>query len=552
MLSSIIQVSPLPHHLTPPLPSLTQHDYADPDKRIHALEALKHQLEQPDASIEALDRDRDLVQALKPRLKSSNSLVSNHALAALEPYFAALGREHRTLKYALTQLVPWEKLADAKPATRTSAARVVIAAAHAALLQLHSDASSAAAPWTLIEAGLKENGFASKNARAREQAVHILATLRANNSTHNTLPPLRPFTPLLLPLLADADPNVRSAALDSTIRIFTDPAVSDAARADLKKEMQRVGVAPKIQDQILAQVLGGVRQSLDRSLSSSGGGGATSPSSATTTASAVHSSHAPVGDALGPSNDYNAASASTSLPGGAALTPSAPTSTSAPDLAPVYIASERDLDAEFTAMRAGFEGRETEHNWTARDRSVARMRGMIAGGVTGRGDLCEAFVRNVRDVQEGIIKTVCLHNFLPKEARCATSMPRLTRSLSRSILAGFLSPDDRRPLGPLAHLGTRSHPAPLTHDRAPPRPFPLTLPVRRWTDEKNSRGRVTSDRHDLARTFESSPPDDPARRRAPKRKDGFGSAIWGTARRDPLARHALDALENRPRFERRY
>jgi hypothetical protein len=38
-------------------------------------------------------------------------------------YFATLGREHRTLKYALTQLVPWEKLADAKPATSPSRGR---------------------------------------------------------------------------------------------------------------------------------------------------------------------------------------------------------------------------------------------------------------------------------------------------------------------------------------------------------------------------------------------------------------------------------------------
>ena len=404
MLSSIIQVSPsLSSGRTT---SLAHSTHPDPDKRIHALEALKHQLEQPNLSIEA---DRDLVSALKPCLKSSNSLVANHALAALAPYFAALGREQRTLKYALTQLVPWEKLADAKPATRTSAARVVIAAAHAALL--HSDASSAA-PWALIETGLKEHGFASKNARAREQAVHILATLRANSSSsaetaHHALPPLRPFTPLLLPLLADADPHVRSAALDSTIRIFADQAVSDAARADLKKEMQRVGVAPKVQDQILAQVLGGGSQFLDRSPSS--GGGSTWPSSATTTF-AVHSSSAPAGDATStsPPSGSHAASTSTPLPGRAAPAPSTSTSTSAADLAPVYIASERDLDAEFAAMRAGFEGRETEHNWTARDRSVARMRGMIVGGVTGRGGLCEAFVRNVRDVQEGIIKTVCI------------------------------------------------------------------------------------------------------------------------------------------------
>lgn len=437
----------------------------DPDKRTHALEALRHQLEQPNVSIET---DRDLVQALKPCVKSSNSLVSNHALAVLEPYFAALGGgEHHalnTLKYALTQLVPWEKLADAKPATRTSAARVVIAAAHASLL--HSNAAShhkdSSAPWTLVEAGLKEHGFSSKNARAREQAVHILATLRANStsaeSTDRALPPLRPFTPLLLPLLADADPHVRAAALDSTIRIFTDLAVSDAARADLKKEMQRIGVAPKLQDQILAQVLGGGSQFHDRSPSS--GGGSSSPSSVTTAAPAVHSSRAPTGNVT---TSSTAASTSTSLPGGSAPTPSASTSTSAPDLAPVYIASERDLDAEFAAMRAGFEGRETEHNWTARDRSVARMRGMIVGGVTGRGDLCEAFVRNVRDVQEGIIKTVRLFLVLYSCRPTAPhTPPTLTRSFSSPQASSLRTTVALSALSLISELAVALPPSPTT------------------------------------------------------------------------------------------
>lgn len=395
------------------------HPPADTDKRIHALDDLRQhciqQLQTPGAHPDR-DRDRDLVAALKPPVKSSNALIANHAVAALEPYFLSFSSDTRTaspsaLKYALAQLVPWEKLADAKPQTRTLATRAVVAAARAALSQ--SDPAPAQqqrepSPWTLIEVGLKDHGFASKNARAREQAVHILATLRSTSppplppppsssadlapvlsppTLAHPLPPLRPFTPLLLPLLADADPHVRSAALEAAVRIFADPAASDGARADLKKEMKRIGVAQRVQDHILAQVLGGRAQTehppAERTRS-------TSPASASSRS--------------GPGDPPMTAGPPAHVPAGPPPSSHAPSSTA--DVVPVYIASERDLDAEFAAMRSAFDGRESEHNWTARDRSVARIRGMLVARVADRDRLCDAFVRNVRDVQDGIIKTV--------------------------------------------------------------------------------------------------------------------------------------------------
>ncbi|GAA5872215.1 hypothetical protein JCM3774_002298 [Rhodotorula dairenensis] len=395
----------------------------DTDNRLHALDDLAQLLREQPHLLQDRDRDRALVAALKPCVKSSNSLIANHALAALEPFFLALqgqGQVTAARKHALTHLLPWERLADAKPNTRKLATRAVVAAARAALASSsnpHSDPhpdsdSDSFTPWTLIEAGLKEHGLASKNARAREQAVHILATLRttapaaaasasASSSTtaaapSRSLPPLRPFTPLLLPLLADADPHVRSAALDATVRIFADPAASDRARADLKSEMQRIGVAQKTQDQILAQVLGG-----------DGGSEQTLPQRRTRSTSPASWS-GPSGSGVPATVPPSPPVASTSA--GATAAPSShgpPPSGSAADVGPVYLASERDLDAEFAAMRAGFEGRESEHNWTARDRSVARIRGMLVARVADRdgGRLCEPFVRNVRDVQDGIIKT---------------------------------------------------------------------------------------------------------------------------------------------------
>ncbi|BGP55697.1 suppressor of tub2 mutation [Rhodotorula sphaerocarpa] len=328
-----------------------------------------------------------LAACLKPSLKSHHARVSNAALTALQPLWDnrrtwTTAHPH-TLTHALNLCLPWDRLADAKVLPRQLAAEAVVAAARAALRA--SPADPADSPWSVLETGLRENAFTSKNARAREQGLAVLTALRcppptaAADEAPAPLPPLKPFTPLLLPLLADADPGVRALALETTVAVFAHPSVSDAARADLKKEMLRLDISKRVQDQILSQVLGDG--------SSTAAAAAAGPETGT-------NGHRNGTDGTAPAS--NAA--------GDAPVPTPAPSVAAVELAPVYLASERDLDAEFAAMHAGFEGRESEHNWTARDRSVARIRGMLLGAVA-TGPLQEALVRNVKGVQEGIIKT---------------------------------------------------------------------------------------------------------------------------------------------------
>jgi len=59
-------------------------------------------------------------------------------------------------------------------------------------------------------------------------------------------------------------------------------------------------------------------------------------------------------------------------------------------------------------MKPCFEGKETEHNWIERDKSVGLIRGMLIGGVCEREDQewKEEFVKCVKEVQDGIMKTV--------------------------------------------------------------------------------------------------------------------------------------------------
>ena len=68
--------------------------------------------------------------------------------------------------------------------------------------------------------------------------------------------PIRPYLPILVGTLEDSDSAVRETAKTSVVVLFTGPGVSDAARADLKRELAKKGVRKTIVDTLLAKVLG--------------------------------------------------------------------------------------------------------------------------------------------------------------------------------------------------------------------------------------------------------------------------------------------------------
>ncbi|GAA5996810.1 uncharacterized protein JCM10292_003216 [Rhodotorula paludigena] len=413
-------------------PQLAHFDNA---KRIQALAQLKTLLQ----DTQAVNDADHLAQTLRQSLKSNNAHVAAAALACLPPLFPLLVQPDQppstsanSLRHAFTVLLPLDKLGDAKQHTRELALEGLVSAAHTCL-QLGAEASGAAGgpaakgkegPWQVLERGVHEHGFGSKSAKAREQSLRFLAAIRCPPADSNLpLPPLRPFTPLLLPLLSDSDSAVRSLALHTCIAVFTHPTVTPAAKADLKKAMAALDVAKKVQDQILSAVLGGAapaaveRSPSQGSLSSLG---ATSDSSrgAAPARSTRSGGSAPGASDAAPRrltrSQAAAQSSSSSTPHTPSLLASLPATAfptdpsaaqpASAEISPVYIASERDLRAEFDAMKPGFEGKETEQNWQVRDRSVAAVRGMLLGGVA-QGELQAVFVQCVRGVLDGIIRT---------------------------------------------------------------------------------------------------------------------------------------------------
>lgn len=229
-------------------------------------------------------------------------------------------------------------MGDPKIAVREAARVTLLDASVCALTFSNTNVADSAA--ALIDKAVREQGFGSKNVRVREASLRYLASLRTSPSTGlrtDQLPPLRPYLPLLIHILEDPDPTVREAAKESTVVIFSDTRISDAARAELKKEISKGSVRKTTAEHVLAGVFAGGPTSQEPPHSLEGSEAAAPPPSG-----------------------------SSSM--GTALTSS--------DITPVYIASTRDLENEFNSMVEPFEGKETEHNWHPRDRSISRIRGM--------------------------------------------------------------------------------------------------------------------------------------------------------------------------------
>lgn len=204
-------------------------------------------------------------------------------------------------------------------------------------------------------------------------------TLANIRRTHHLFP-IRPYLSLLVDCLEDTDSHVRDVARVSVVELFTGPGVSDAARADLKKEMAKKGVRKTIVDGVLAKLLdGSINMPHGRKTPETGDGTATKkeyipPSLALQGKRPLAASQSSSGGMS------RTVSSSSTMPRPASRTamvspppPSTPTSETT-EVAAVYvgvrtgssssrsmlliepqIASAKDLENEFAAMQKPFE-----------------------------------------------------------------------------------------------------------------------------------------------------------------------------------------------------
>ncbi|KAF9076427.1 clasp N terminal-domain-containing protein [Rhodocollybia butyracea] len=238
-------------------------------------------------------------------------------------------------------------------------------------------------PLAIYERFLRENGLASKVWKVREQSIVTLVHIRRQHHMF----PLRPYLSLLVDCLEDTDAHVRDCTRQSIVELFSGPSVTDAARTDLKKEMTKKGVRKTIVDGVLSKLLsGGNGVDSNPQSPSESENGEGHPATSYVPPSIALQGRKPSGPAAALPRSLSHSTIPRPPSRAAALdssVPSTPTTESA-EVKPVYTASVRDLESEFHGMEKAFEGKETEHNWSAREQSILRVRGMLKGDVHQR------------------------------------------------------------------------------------------------------------------------------------------------------------------------
>ncbi|KAK0557336.1 suppressor of tub2 mutation [Tilletia horrida] len=353
---------------------------ADADKRLAALQGLEAAL---DGAPEIPDSDA-VVQILKISVRNANQAVSAAALAFLPSLFTSLAApsvaQGRILpssvahvRSAVTHLMPIliEKLGDQKERVREASRKALVQLGLSSFtVSPPPEANSGAGglrkgkdletPLMIFERLLRENALGAKAARVKEQDRF----------------PVKLLLPSLVTLLSDADPSVREGSKNSLVSLFAH--ATAAAKAGLKKELERQDVRKATMDAIVKEVLAGP--------------------------SAIPVPSANAGPSLAAASTAATQAAVVKAASGQGVTGAAAIGAGEDDVPPVYAASRSDLDRTFTSMMPHFEGKETEHNWLSREQSILKIRGLLKTGahVTYK----TAFVDGIKHVHEGILKAL--------------------------------------------------------------------------------------------------------------------------------------------------
>lgn len=359
----------------------------------------------------------ELIQVMKTCLRTSNQHLSTATLSALRPLIPLLVSrtvtsayhipspsassstsssspsafvDAATLRQVLNAFLPvgglLERLGD-KERSQVNARECLVtlggfAFRLGAVSNMLSTGSKGArgpeTPLAIFERYIREGGLGSKAWKVREQSILTLAHIRRKHH----LFPIRPYLSLLIDALEDTDPHVRDCARQAVVELFSGPGVTDAARADLKKEMSKKNVRKTIVDSVLSKLLSasGSQSSLASHGGSENGDVNVKPKEYVPPSLALKQKAAPIlrsvshGSAKEVPRPASRAAAASPLP-------ATPTADTALDVKAVYIASSKDLESEFASMEKPFEGKETEHNWAERERAIIRVRGMLKGDV---------------------------------------------------------------------------------------------------------------------------------------------------------------------------
>jgi CLIP-associating protein 1/2 len=193
--------------------------------------------------------------------------------------------------------------------------------------------------------------------------------------------PFKAYVSPMVARLADPDAAVQEAAKGVLIELFAD--APNGAKIDLKRQLKAHSIKHIIESSILTQI---------------GSTSAPRPAPAAAPPSAED------GDL-----DTEAVRAARAKAFEKAFTNSLNSEAAQPPppeevpMDPIYVQSLRELDDTFREMLPCFEGKEDEHNWQARDKSVVTVRRLLKGNAPN--EFHHAFMSGIKSLLEGIIKT---------------------------------------------------------------------------------------------------------------------------------------------------
>ena len=336
---------------------------ASSDVKLNALNSLKSDIKHyrvPEAA------QATIFECIKIAItQSASSTLASSA-------FSTFGHLLKRLKiqdasgHAIVQLAPrlfaaiHDRMGDTRETIRTSAST--------ALTELYPYCAAD------IETIVRDEVMGGSNPRAKQTALLWVAKMHKDEGM-----PFKAYTQAMVARLEDADGTVRETAKNALIELFAN--APDRAKADLRKQMKNFSVRHSIETQILAQI-----------------GGPTAPAPRPQTAKTPEPDAEFAGSTRALPKQDHATLLAASMNSEAAHPPT-------PEVVqfdPLFVQSRHELEDIFQEMLPYFEGKETEGNWTPRDKSVMKLRRLTKGNAPS--EYHREFMAGLKSVIEGILK----------------------------------------------------------------------------------------------------------------------------------------------------
>ncbi|KAF2010332.1 ARM repeat-containing protein [Aaosphaeria arxii CBS 175.79] len=222
---------------------------------------------------------------------------------------------------------------------------------------------------TEIETLVRENAMKGTNPRAKEASMQWVVKMNKNEQL-----PFRAYVPLLVANLEDADAGVRETAKTSVVELFRN--APEHGKANLKKQLVHFNVRKTIANYIISHL----EESPEAEMPP--------PPAPAPTARPISAARA---QSLQPDTGFADSMLSEIAPPAEVISMDA-----------LHIYTQRELDDIFRDMAPHFEGKESEQNWMARDKSVLKLRRITKGNAPT--EFHYPFISGIKSLLDGILK----------------------------------------------------------------------------------------------------------------------------------------------------